>query len=391
MVATCLFGILLEILSGFVGTGGKLLISLSMRDKKPWRKRVTLWLGMLMNCLLGAVLDAAAYAFAAQSVIAPLNGVQISLNILLAPCILNEKVTRMHVMATLLVAGGASLTAFFGPHSSDPASIEELKDKLFSWVAICYVIFFSIVFLLCMAVIQSRPKGSGDRLRGIALGISAGGVAGNMCFMKCVVGILRENARGDWSSWADWLPYVLVVLAIVTAAGNVPLMVEGLKEYEAIFMVTLFGGSNIVMACVSGQLVLREMAEQSLQQQAAYWASALIIILGLIVINMTTVRGITEHKVIGGLMIETTSDDEASSLRAPHVLTPSDIIAKQRHMSVLWVTPTAGIASVTTIGPPKMRKQMSLPSRLGEVEGGNGTPRRRNSTTATCAVHGNTV
>lgn len=137
--------------------------------------------------------------------------------------------------------------------------------------------------------------------------------------------------------------------------------------------------------------LLREMAEQSLQQQAAYWASALIIILGLIVINMTTVRGITEHKVIGGLMIETTSDDEASSQRAPQVLTPSDIIAKQRHMSVLWVTPTADIASVTTIGPPKMGKQMSLPSRLGEVEAGNGTPRRRNSTTATCTVHGNTV
>ena len=36
----------------------------------------------------------------------------------------------MHVIATLLVAGGASLTAVFGPHSSDPASLEELKEKL---------------------------------------------------------------------------------------------------------------------------------------------------------------------------------------------------------------------------------------------------------------------
>jgi hypothetical protein len=389
MATTFLFGILLEILSGFVGTGGKQLIGLSARLDNPCRSKVTLWLGQFMNSLLGAVLDVAAYAFAPQSVIGPLNGVPILVNILSAPWTLDEHVTKEQVVATAFVALGASLTAVFGPHSSDPLSLEEMKEKLFTWVALCYASVFSIVLLLCIAIIYSRPIDSSDRARGIALGISAGGLAGNVCFMKCVVEIVRENACGNWSPWDDWLPYVLVVLAVMTAVGNTIPMTMGLQEYEneVVFMIALMSGSTIVTACVSGQLVLREMADQSLQQQAAYWASVFIIVLGLMAIRRTTVHDQQEHsEAIDRFAQDNCSrlvDDEFSNPRKVQRQSSKDIIRKKTKICVLSASPITGIVSVTTFGGTrKLKRAVTLPASLQELERGNGAPRKNSATPA---------
>lgn len=371
MVTGCLIGIILEISAGLAGTGGKQLIGLSAHDANHCRARVTLFLGMFMTFLLGAVLNAAAYAFAPQSVIAPLQGVEISLNIVLAPFILGEEVTTTHVLATFLIASGASLTACFGPQGEDPISLEPLKGKLFSWIALCYAFILSIVFLLCAAVVHTRPTGIADRARGIALGISTGAVAGNMLFMKCALGFAGQIADGNWSSWSDWLPYVLVFLAIATGVGNVPLMVKGLMEYPASFMVTLVGGSSIVTASVSGAMVLQEMTEISLKQQVHYWASVIIIIIGLIMINMTTVHHDEECKVVGRKE-EPMIDDEAPGPMPKQMFHRSGaaskhVIPMRRAMSVQWAHPLAGFVSVTTLGKPKIRRRRSVQERAQEL------------------------
>jgi len=275
------------------------LIALSARDAKLARARVVFVLGMVMTTVIGAVLDAAAYGFAAQSVIAPFNGVEISLNILLAPCILHEKVNDAHVIGTLLVAAGGASTAVFGPHGSAPSTLEEIQDKLFRWSVLIYIVVFGLALAVCAAVIWVRPKGEGDRARGIALGLSAGALAGNMCFVKCVMGLLRLGlGEGDWSPWSHWLPYVLLATGLLVALGNVPLMVMGLREYEAVLMVTLFGGSEIIMDCVSGAVVLMEMQGESSSSLGMYCISIVVVIIGLVVINCTPVHGVERNAVM---------------------------------------------------------------------------------------------
>lgn len=125
----------------------------------------------------------------------------------------------------------------------------------------------------------------GDKRRGVALGIAAGLLAGNVCFVKCSVGLVTIGLRGDWSPWTTWLPYALVLVAACVGVGSVPLMLIALREYEAIFMVTLFSGCSIVTACVSGNVVLLEMAESEFSRTCYYWCSVALIISGLLVIN----------------------------------------------------------------------------------------------------------
>merc|ERR1712187_208810 len=106
------------------------------------------------------------------------------------------------------------------------------------------------------------------------------------------------GSSGDWSPWTHWLPYLVAVGAILVAVGNVPLMTKGLQEYEALFMVTLFEGCHITVACISGQAVLRELDMLAWPRYSAYCFSVIIILIGLVVIQ-TSAKGIQTKKLTG--------------------------------------------------------------------------------------------
>eukprot|EP00933_Yihiella_yeosuensis_P050181 TRINITY_DN47946_c0_g1_i1.p1 TRINITY_DN47946_c0_g1~~TRINITY_DN47946_c0_g1_i1.p1 ORF type:complete len:252 (+),score=33.45 TRINITY_DN47946_c0_g1_i1:55-756(+) len=205
-----------------------------------------------------------------------------------------------------------------------------------------------------------------------------------MFFMKCTVGFLVLGlSDGDWSPWSHWLPYVVACFGILTAVGNVPIMATALQEYEAVFMVTLFAGCNIAVACISADVVLQELASQSLHQRLLYWFSVSIIAAGLCVIQSTTVEGIATARGP-----DSSSDEEVPILEVPKPgrglsrrgslrsldelqSTPSSSsLRRARGMSVIWLHPLTG-AGVYKL-PQKLQRSMSMdetPSRTERLLG----------------------
>mmetsp|Transcript_122724 Transcript_122724/g.192645 ORF Transcript_122724/g.192645 Transcript_122724/m.192645 type:complete len:413 (-) Transcript_122724:110-1348(-) len=344
-----LVGITLEIISGMVGVIGKQLIGFSARHRQLVYARVVFAAGMIMTTVLGAVLDAVAMGFAPQSILAPLHGLEISMNVVFAPCVLQEKPAAAHIIGALLVSAGASLTALYGPHNETPVSLEALEEKILRWQVGVYVIVFCCGVLVCFSVLRVRPRGTGDKLRGLILGVVAGGIAGNVCFLKCTMGLLGLGLGGDWSPWKNWLPYALAVLAASVALGNVPLMVTAMEEYEALFMVTVFGGANIVMACISGAVVLCEMDDVDAAQTYQYWASVFLIICGLVAINTAEVHA---FDICDGEEVDA-STDVLSPMRAKTTLpitrrgsigSMHELRARSEtegRVAVLWATPVS--------------------------------------------------
>ena len=43
-----------------------------------------------------------------------------------------------------------------------------------------------------------------------------------------------------WNTWSNWLPWALLAGALFFAITNVPYMARGMRQYEALFMVTVF-------------------------------------------------------------------------------------------------------------------------------------------------------
>jgi len=284
-------GVVLEVMSGMCGSVGKLLVSFSARTPHERLAGYCYWCGLSITTFVGPALDVSAFSFASQSIVAPLNGLGVCWTAILAPITLGDSLASAHLVGAILVSSGGGLTAVFGPHGSTVQTIEDARERLFDWPSVAYVFGFVAYFVLGCMLLRRRPKGVGDKARGVLLGALAGGLAGNMYFCSCTTGILRHSIEsGNWEAWTHWLPYALATATGAVAIGNIPFMARGLQEYEALFMVTLFEGCHILFACISATFVLREMDEISRTWWIAFWLAVLQICVGLYILQTAPLK-----------------------------------------------------------------------------------------------------
>jgi hypothetical protein len=196
----------------------------------------------------------------------------------------------------MLVAVGSALTAVYGPAPADLSSVAAVYEKLFRPRVLAYMICFVLFLVACYRVNLTRPKGVGDKVRGLTLGAGAGALAGNMYFCTCTMRLLRVGVQeGDWSAWSSPMPFGLLFGTMGIALGSIPITSKGLQEYEALFMVTLFEGFHIFSACLSGCIVLDEMnGFSSSWQMAVYISSVVCVCAGLYIVQTASVKGIVK-------------------------------------------------------------------------------------------------
>jgi len=278
-----IFGIILAVLSTLCGTVGKQLIRLSEILSKYKTSKGLFHAGMVINTVAGPLLDMAAYSFAPQSLIAPFTGLDVVWNAALAPYVLKETLTTTRVLACTLIFCGTLLSGVFGSHDEGTYTIETLEDKLVDWRVVIYLVSFAAWVAFNVAFPMRRPKG--DIMRGASLGLTAGTIAGNMFCVKVTIelieGLIRE---GDWSIWTHWLPYVMIAGAAFFALSNLYFMTKGLMEYEALFMVTVYEGSNIVVNVLSASVILLELEDLEIWQLVGFLICVGAVIAGMVVV-----------------------------------------------------------------------------------------------------------
>merc|ERR1712039_570048 len=86
-------------------------------------------------------------------------------------------------------------------------------------------------------------------------------------------------------AWLRPTPYILAAAAGGGAVTGHIVMRKGLGEYKGVFMVTIFEGAHISASCLSGCVVMEEMAGAPWWRYVMYWSSVVLIICGMVVIN----------------------------------------------------------------------------------------------------------
>ena len=114
-------GVLLDAVATLAGTGGKQLLRHAAVSKNPWFYP----LGLVCTAMIDPAFDLSAYGFAAQSIIAPCAGMVVVWNVLLAPCTLNERLTRSRLTGALLICVGTVCVGLYGSHDDVERSVEE--------------------------------------------------------------------------------------------------------------------------------------------------------------------------------------------------------------------------------------------------------------------------
>jgi len=282
-------GVFLEVLAALLGTVSKQLIACTENGGWSASKGCLLGCGFFLSFVVGPVVDAMAYAFAPQTIVSPFASLDVLFNAISAPCTLGfqkEHFTGMHLVATLLVTGGAAASAFFGPAHSTVLTSELIEREFSQPRALMY--FALEVFIVGAAILVVRRE-EGGRLQGIALGGVAGLLMGNAFLVKGFVSLLRTAiVTGIWDAFGGLLPYLLLVGALGGSALGAYFMQRGLRKFKGIYMVTILKGTSITCACLSGDIILNEMSRRSWQQWFAYWASIGVVLAGIVLINIVS-------------------------------------------------------------------------------------------------------
>lgn len=267
------------------GTVGKQVIRLSetVKKKAPLRSKPLFTAGIIINTLVGPIIDMAAYSFAAQSLIAPFGGLDVVWNAALAPYILQEKLTPQRVIGCALICLGTVMAGAFGSHTDKEYSIESLEELLVNFRVLAYFVVFFAWYLMNVLWLMKRPIG--DPIRGVSLGATAGTITGNMFCVKAAVELIQVSIHGGQGEvWLHWMPYVMLLGAVFFAVTNVFYMTRGLQEFEALFMVTVYEGSMIVSNCISGAVVLLDLNELEPWRIMLYCLGVLVVVAGMFVV-----------------------------------------------------------------------------------------------------------
>ncbi|CAJ1343574.1 unnamed protein product [Effrenium voratum] len=278
-------GIGLEIFSSMCGTAGKIFVRLSslQKHKHPLLSKCLFRVGLFTNTVVGPLIDVSAYSFAPQSLVAPFGGLDVVWNALLAPFILEEKLTRHRAVGSLLVMLGSIGSACFGNQEDPLYTIEYIEATLFNERVLIYFIVFLLWYFFNQFFLMTWPMGS--LIKGLSYGWTAGSLAGNMWCTKLAIELVQTSIiQEDPEPWKTWIPYAALLGAAFFAVVNAFFLTRGLQHYEAFFMITTVEGSMILSASLSGAIVLRDVYTLPAWRISLYSLSVLVVILGMIVV-----------------------------------------------------------------------------------------------------------
>lgn len=100
--------------------------------------------------------------------------------------------------------------------------------------------------------------------------------------MKAFVELVQMSIKDrDGTAWLHWLPYCVLLGAVFFALSNFYFLTKGMKEYEALFMGSIFEGSLIFFACLSGGIVFKEFEVFAVWEFILYCLALFSIICGI--------------------------------------------------------------------------------------------------------------
>jgi len=265
-------------------------------QRRAETKRPLWWMSLFFMILVPAPLDYAAFAFAAQSILAPLAGVTLLLNVVASPFFLGEKVSWSDIGGTVLIAVGAGLTTSFGSRSDKQYSIPEFLVLYQRPIFIGYFVVANIVLvLLCLAVhyldygklnpstpFQSRLKKSLPQLLGCL-----GGLAGaqQMVFSKSLAELIAISANTHHNQFLYWLTYFMIVCALAMAVLQIKTVNTGLANFDVVYFLPIYNTYLILLGISVGFIYFAEFETLTKLQIGMFSLGTLVCVIGVLLLK----------------------------------------------------------------------------------------------------------
>lgn len=281
-----LLGVGLAVAGTLVGTVGKQMIrraEMYKQDKQDRESAILFYVGLMLQVALNPLCDMAGYALAPATVIAPVTGMDIVWNTVIAPCSLGEKLTSRRLLSTCMIFFAATASVLFRPIKQVEWTTEYVETVLLQNRTLFYGLCF-LAWFLWNVTIQTRYE-RGSPIRGFSLGATAGSLAGNMWCTKITATLAGQCVEGNCDAWDHWVSWACLAGAIFFSTSNLYYISRGMQQHEALFMVTVYMGSNIATNSLSAIVVLSEMDNAPWWKFAGYIACILFMMVGMVLLT----------------------------------------------------------------------------------------------------------
>lgn len=238
---------------------------LAMESKHTWAVGTGIFVG-------GTICVFAAFSFAAQSLLAPVESLQFVTNIFFGRYFLDEPITMRAMFATFLIILGnvvAAVTHASSPHCAGPNDAEGLID-LYKYNT-AYQLFsaFLVVLWVGMQVTYKRYQAAAKEgkslwkhklIEPLTFSLSSSIIgAQSVLQVKCISELLVVSATGD-QQMTHWFFYVVFALWIATVVFWLYRMDLGLKLYTPLFIIPALQVNFMLFVIMQGGIFFEEFS-----------------------------------------------------------------------------------------------------------------------------------
>lgn len=255
------------------------------------------WLiGLACVVLVSVPFDFVAFTLAGEALAAPLKGVAIIMNQVMAPWMLGESLQFWDYVSTLLVVIGCTITTIFGPHICQSYSVKELFE-LFKGVPfiICESVLSTMAILAVLVVWRRQFRVDyrwvntlADNFECPFLAFFAGalGVQVNI-LMKCVGGMVQDDVVNHTDNYTQYFFWLSLFIGFVFVLSQLSIINQGLAVFEAVKFMPMMVVIFIVGCSVVGGVYYREFTTFKITEWVMFPIGCLIILAGVLLLTLT--------------------------------------------------------------------------------------------------------
>lgn len=240
----------------------------------------------------GSLTTFAAFAFAAQSMLAPIEAVQFVSNVIFAKFVHGVQPSWRTVIGTVLIVGGAVMTVVFSPHATVTCSIPQIQRLYEAPAYQSYIVIAAAgAFVLDFAYKAfEKKKKKGNPWSGTekflplsyALFSAIFGtqmvVQAKVLSMVIMLTLDGDNQFKFWFMWvtlAMWLLFLYIWLARMASA---------LAKFNPLFIIPVLQVFFILLAVIAGGIFFQEFNAFTVENWIGFVSGVLIVFFGLYLI-----------------------------------------------------------------------------------------------------------
>jgi len=302
-IGLVMIGMALAVLASVGSTFGLILQKLAQvqNDALPLEKQYTktgslicspTWiLGLVLLVAVPFPLDLVAFSLAPQSLVVPLTGVTLILNQVVAPFLLNEKVTCIDWAATGVITVGIVFTTAFGSHCSYEYTVDQMmgffENILFQVAQAIFVL--SMVFCwwwVNWGAESCCREDAVPRAQAMAYGYMSGAVGGQQQIFLKATGELFETSVGGEGEWDRWQSWMFAILCVLFAGAQIQLLNKGLGLWTAVKYLPLYNVCLILCSTTYGAIFYQEYKQLDTLGFIMFPLGVTIVISGAMVLTL---------------------------------------------------------------------------------------------------------